>query len=232
MTSRLDSLLTFISHTHTHAHTRIRIFLRGANSQSGCANVLFCIFFYQKLHENERIWTGGTSLAPPGADPVTGKGGQRNMKSMRPLSVAIFFMTYFHRAGGGAWPPRPPLDPLLPLFGSANAHTYTHTGMTQIHRRDCKVYWQSSFLVNSVFYAKITIGRQNDFRSTTMYIVGFEPFRMQKNAYTRNGNSKPSINASKHFRLVYVDLVLHVTHSFCFFQYAEIPFVPHKINTQ
>ena len=34
------------------------------------------------------------------------------MKSMRPPLVAIFFMTYFHRAGG-PWPPRPPLDPLL-----------------------------------------------------------------------------------------------------------------------
>ena len=42
-----------------------------------------------------------------------GGGGARNIKSMRPPSVAIFFMTYFDRAvGGGAWPPRPP-DPLL-----------------------------------------------------------------------------------------------------------------------
>ena len=29
------------------------------------------------------------------------------MKSMRPPLAAIFFMTYFHRAGG-PWPPRPP----------------------------------------------------------------------------------------------------------------------------
>ena len=29
----------------------------GANSQSGCTNLLFCIFFCRKLHENERIWT-------------------------------------------------------------------------------------------------------------------------------------------------------------------------------
>ena len=35
------------------------------------------------------------------------------MKSMRPPSAAIFFMTYFHRTRGGPWPPRPPLDPLL-----------------------------------------------------------------------------------------------------------------------
>ena len=38
-----------------------------------------------------------------------GKGGARNMKSMRLPVVAIFFMTNFYRAGGeGAWPPRPP----------------------------------------------------------------------------------------------------------------------------
>ena len=36
------------------------------------------------------------------------------MKSMQVPSVAIFFMTYFYRAGG-PWPPRPPLDPLLIL---------------------------------------------------------------------------------------------------------------------
>ena len=37
------------------------------------------------------------------------------MKSMWPPLAAIFFMTYFYRAGG-PWPPRPPLDPLLILF--------------------------------------------------------------------------------------------------------------------
>ena len=41
------------------------------------------------------------------------RGGPRNMKSMRPPSAAIFFMTYFHRAGGGHGPLGPPLDPLL-----------------------------------------------------------------------------------------------------------------------
>ena len=35
------------------------------------------------------------------------------MKSMRPPSAAIFFMTYFHRARGGHGPLGPPLDPLL-----------------------------------------------------------------------------------------------------------------------
>ena len=34
------------------------------------------------------------------------------MKSMRPPLAAIFFMTYFHRAGG-AMAPSAPLDPLL-----------------------------------------------------------------------------------------------------------------------
>ena len=43
------------------------------------------------------------------------------MKSMRPPSVAIFFMTYFYRAGGGAWRPRPPLDPLLCLENTVSA---------------------------------------------------------------------------------------------------------------
>ena len=36
------------------------------------------------------------------------RGGARNMKSMRPPSVAIFFMTYFHRARGGAMAPSAP----------------------------------------------------------------------------------------------------------------------------
>ena len=36
------------------------------------------------------------------------------MKFMRPPLVAIFFMTYFHRARGGM-APSPPPDPLLSL---------------------------------------------------------------------------------------------------------------------
>ena len=51
-----------------------RIFLGGgggANSQSWCAN----LFFSEKLHENERIWTpkrGGESLAPSLDPPLEG----------------------------------------------------------------------------------------------------------------------------------------------------------------
>ena len=38
------------------------------------------------------------------------------MKSMWPPLVAIFFMTYFHRTGGGGMAPSAsPLDPLLDL---------------------------------------------------------------------------------------------------------------------
>ena len=39
------------------------------------------------------------------ADPAAGwGGGPRNMKSMRPNLAAIFYMTYFYRAGGGHGP--------------------------------------------------------------------------------------------------------------------------------
>ena len=41
-------------------------------------------------------------------DPAAGYGGARNMKSMRPSSAAIFFMTYFHRAGEGGHCPLAP----------------------------------------------------------------------------------------------------------------------------
>ena len=41
------------------------------------------------------------------------RGAPRNMKSMRPPSVAIVFMTYFHRAREGMAPSASPLDPLL-----------------------------------------------------------------------------------------------------------------------
>ena len=41
------------------------------------------------------------------------------MKSMRPPSAAIFFMTYFYRAGGGAMAPCRPPHPHPPPTGSA-----------------------------------------------------------------------------------------------------------------
>ena len=54
----------------------------------------------------------------PVADPVAGWGRVRNVKFMRPPSVAIFFITYFYRAGGGGHDPLgPPLDPLLVAIG-------------------------------------------------------------------------------------------------------------------
>ena len=47
------------------------------------------------------------------------------MKSMRPPSAAIFFMTYFHRAKGeGAWPSRPPPDPLLLISDTKSNSSY------------------------------------------------------------------------------------------------------------
>ena len=52
------------------------------------------------------------------ADPVA-ELGVRNMKSILP-SVAVFFMTYFYRAGG-TLAPWAPLDPLLPLVDGNNA---------------------------------------------------------------------------------------------------------------
>ena len=62
-----------------------------------------------EMHAFRRISSGSSGR-------VRG-GGPRNMKSMRPPSVAIFFMTFFHRArGGGHGPLAPPLDPLLRIW--------------------------------------------------------------------------------------------------------------------
>ena len=47
-----------------------------------------------------------------GSSESSGRVRPRNMKSMRPPLVAIFFMTNFYRAGGMA-PSPPPPDPLL-----------------------------------------------------------------------------------------------------------------------
>ena len=56
----------------------------------------------------------GFPTVADGSSGRVGVGGARNIKSMRPNSVAIFFMTYFYTAGGGAWPSQQPLDSLLP----------------------------------------------------------------------------------------------------------------------
>ena len=50
------------------------------------------------------------------------------MKSMRPPLVAIFYMTYFHRAGR-PWPPHPPPDPLLHLVAT-EAHTVNNRAVS------------------------------------------------------------------------------------------------------
>ena len=52
-----------------------RIFLGegGANSQSGCVDQFFC----RKLHENERIWTPGSSSLAPSDPPMGFIGGRR-----------------------------------------------------------------------------------------------------------------------------------------------------------
>ena len=64
----------FLSHHMVHTIGRSRIFLSGAptpNAQSRCANVLFCNFVCQKLHDNERIWTqgGGAHVTGVPLDP-------------------------------------------------------------------------------------------------------------------------------------------------------------------
>ena len=55
-------------------------------------------------------------------------GGARNMKSMWPPLVAVFFMTYFYRAwgGGGAWPPRPPPPGSAPVKVRMGNQTYSY----------------------------------------------------------------------------------------------------------
>ena len=63
------------------------------------------------LTENIHTVTGTFQSSPNNSSGSSGRvrGGRKNMKSMRPPLVAIFFMTYFYRTGGGgAWPPRPP----------------------------------------------------------------------------------------------------------------------------
>ena len=60
------------------------------------------------MNEHQMIKSSNNTVA----DPVAGEGGARNMKSIRPPSVAIFFMTYLYRRGGSHGLLGPP-DPLL-----------------------------------------------------------------------------------------------------------------------
>ena len=66
---------------------------------------LFDIFLTLTLKEIKMIQTYQSCILSSGS---SSRGGPRNMKSMQPPLAAIYFMTYFHRAGRGAWPPRPP----------------------------------------------------------------------------------------------------------------------------
>ena len=58
-------------------------------------------------------------------------GGARNIKSMRPNSAAILFVTYFYRAGEGAWPPHPPPPPDLLLESLVWTKTYYYCPQTK-----------------------------------------------------------------------------------------------------
>ena len=76
------------------------------------------------------------------------------MKSMRLPLAAIFFMTYFHRAGGGLWPPRPPLDPLLDfvlLKAIQDAECNAHRPLTN---RTCFSSHQMSAPVRGVSWSE------------------------------------------------------------------------------
>ena len=60
-----------------------------------------------RLSHKIKIWHNQYKVSSSGSSGRV-RGGPRNMKSMRPPSVAIFFMTYFHRAGGAMAPSAPP----------------------------------------------------------------------------------------------------------------------------
>ena len=64
------------------------------------------------------------------------------MKSMRPNSAAIFFMTYFYRAGGGHGPIGPPLDTLLELGTDLG-------GKQAVFRTELNVTWCKGCQVNT-----------------------------------------------------------------------------------
>ena len=68
-------------------------------------------FMISKIHHTKEMifWLhiGIYRLCSSGSSDWV-RGGPRNMKSMRPPLVAIFFMTYFYRARGGHGPLAPP----------------------------------------------------------------------------------------------------------------------------
>ena len=64
-----------------------------------------------RYHPKFETWVSMTPSRGSSGGRVGG-GGARNMKYMRPVLVAIFFMTNFYRAGVGTLAPPPP-DPLL-----------------------------------------------------------------------------------------------------------------------
>ena len=55
------------------------------------------------------------------------------MKSVRPPSAAIVFMTYFYRAGGEAMAPLAFLDPLLNINKSLKQRTYLSVNVVFVH---------------------------------------------------------------------------------------------------
>ena len=70
----------------------------GGNSKSGCANPLFCKFFCQKLHENERIWTRERSLRSLGSANDFTKFLQENSIKLRiiPRRAAYLLVRLSH----------------------------------------------------------------------------------------------------------------------------------------
>ena len=65
MDTFLENLTKSYADTHPITVEDPRFSSGGANSQSWCANLLFCKFFAESCHENERIWTLATP--PPGS---------------------------------------------------------------------------------------------------------------------------------------------------------------------
>ena len=62
----------YLFSNHCHIQLRIQNFPEGGapTPKMGVLTIILQIF-WQKLHENERIWTGGVSLATPLDPPMT-----------------------------------------------------------------------------------------------------------------------------------------------------------------